>query len=389
MDLKAATERYEVMAKGLLNQALASNTSAHAEVEPERAPKQASERALPLTQDVVDFKVGLFNTRTRLGHATQAVGTYALPGDTSKLRHPVRSAAARAATPGGAGGLGPRLRGRQYFRCPPGFEHGGRFAGRSMNNCGRRLFVPGEIRAAADIANGPDVPGNSRLARAAARFVTPNAKPGVAQRIENAGTDGNPLSIRRSAAIPEVGAPNSRAALTSIDSAVSNVRRSNDKKFLVRRDGFVMTPSVGLSELVRQKNNKDMQGGTLVVSAGSSMGKNELPVLINSSLGAVTFALPGNKSVTIKKNRNLTQGEKLAVNAAFRSNSGSLALAAALEASGGALSDSSRNASVKKVRVKPASGGPSRLVPEWVFQTFLQRGAPARTGRDVWVLAKD
>ena len=100
---------------------------------------------VPLTSDIIDFKVGLFTSRSRLGRGVQSVGSYALPGDTTSLRHPVRSGIYQAATPGGSSTRGPRLGrriggDRQFVRCPNGFEFGGRFAGRNFSNCGRRVF---------------------------------------------------------------------------------------------------------------------------------------------------------------------------------------------------------------------------------------------------------
>ena len=97
-----------------------------------------------LTPEIIDFKVGLFNSRTRTGRVGQAIGSRTLPGDTSGIRHPVRSTAYQGLTPGGGGNhrLGRRVGGPQKFvRCPVGFEFGGRFAGRNFDNCGRSVFT--------------------------------------------------------------------------------------------------------------------------------------------------------------------------------------------------------------------------------------------------------
>lgn len=340
------------------------------------------------SQEVVDFKVGLFNTRTRLGRASQAVGTYALPGDESRLRHPVRSTVARGLTPGGGGKLGPRLRGPRVFRCPPGYENGGRFTNSGMTTCGRRLFVPSPISAAAEIAGGPD---GSRVARSASRFI--GGKPGDgAGRLIRGGGVGNPVQISRNANIPPVGATNESRRMESIAKAVRQTRADSGKKFLVRRDGVVMSPSVSMATLVRQKNNKDMDGGTIVVhGTKSNFAKQELPVLINSSAKNLAISLPGRGTVTVTKNKTPNASQRKAINDAVRANPGPEGIVAAVEASGGSLSLklSETKGGPKMVRVRPAGGGPSRQVPEWVYETYLHRGALGREGRDIWVLVRD
>jgi hypothetical protein len=342
------------------------------------------------SQEIVEFKVGLFNTRTRLGRAGQAVGSYALPGDESKLRRPVRSAAARGLTPGGGGKLGPRLRGPRVYRCPPGFENGGRFTDSRLTTCGRRLFAPSAITSAAEIAGGPDGPGSTRLGRVASRVVGGTPGEGAGRLIE-AGTPGNPVQISRNASIPQVGAPNESRRIQSLRKAESQLRSDPSKKFLIRRDGVALTPSVSMSALVRQKNNKDMEGGTIATfGSKSNFAKQELPVLLNSSAKSLAIVLPGSGTATVVKDKTPDAAQRRAINAASRASSGPEAITAIVEASGGSLSLKLDNVKggVKLVRVRPAGGGPSRQVPEWVYETYLHKGAAGREGRDIWVLVK-
>lgn len=342
------------------------------------------------SQAVIEFKVGLFNTRTRLGRAGQAIGTYVLPGDESKLRHPIRSGAASALTPGG-GKLGPRLRGPRVFRCPPGYENGGRFTNSRLTTCGRRLFTPASIATAADIAGGPDGGRASRLGRAARRFLGGNPGEGAGRAIE-AGTPGNPVQISRRAAIPQLGAPNESRRVQAIRKAASEVRSDPSKKFFVRKDGMPLSPSVSMASLARQKNNTDMDGGTIVAfGRKNGFAREELPVLINSSAKSLAIVLPGKGMATVTKNRTPNASQKNAINAAARNSTGPEAIVDIVAASGGSLSlklDDVKGGS-KTVRVRPAGGGPSRQVPEWVYETYLHRGAAGREGRDIWVIVRD
>jgi hypothetical protein len=74
-----------------------------------------------------------------------------IPGDTAPLRSPARSGISRALTPGGVGGANPFAYGKpnRGYRCPEGYQYGGRFTDSRFSTCGKQLFdIPGTIGAA-------------------------------------------------------------------------------------------------------------------------------------------------------------------------------------------------------------------------------------------------
>ena len=354
-----------------------------------KVPNLSSKKTL-LTPGVIEFKAGLFNTRTRLGRTGQAMGSLALPGDISKLKNPVRSAAGNLFTPGKPK-LGPRLRAPQIFRCPAGYENGGRFAREGLSGCGRRLFTPEPGGARQAFASATEA---ARDAGKASRFRTQGGTPGDGngRGIDVSNRVGDPVQVSRRVQIPESGKTDTGRRESSLNASVDVVRKSPAKRLLVRADGVALSPAVSLAMLAKQKDNKDMKGGTLVANAKKSkFGQEELSVLVNSSASAVKLVLPGKGVVTVAKNRNLTSAEKRAVSAAARANIDPSRIADITKASGGALTYALENVTGSKddIRIRPATGGPSRMVPEWVYETYLKKSAVGREDRDIWVLVKD
>lgn len=348
-----------------------------------------SKKKLALSEGVLEFKVGLFNTRTRIGHLFQAAGSSFLPGDSSRLRNPVRSATARGLTPGKPGKLGRRLREPEVFRCPPGYEFGGRF-GSGLNSCGRRLFGPGIDVPGSGRREGSSTTGDAK--RTAARVIMGTPGEGDARLVGEIGTPGKPVQVSRVARIPGMGSADGNGKKATLVRSVREVRKNRDKSFLVRKDGVSLSPSVSMATLAKQKNNKDMDGGTIVAfGKASTFGRSELPVLINSSAKSLALVLPGDGYVLVSKTRKLTPAEKSAVSSAMRSPGGPEKIMKLGAASGGALKVSFEGPKEgrKTVRIRQASGGASREVPIWVYNTYLQRSAPGREGRDVWVIVKD
>lgn len=354
-----------------------------------KVPNVSSKKTL-LTPGVVEFKAGLFNTRTRIGRAGQALGSLVLPGDTSKLKNPVRSGGARLATPGKPN-LGRRLRASRVFRCPAGYENGGRFAREGLSGCGRRLFTPESGAARQAFESATDA---ARAAGKASRFRTLGGTPGDGDGmgINTSDRVGDPVQVSRRVQIPESGKVDAKRREDSLNASVDVVRKNPAKRLLVRSDGVALSPAVSLAMLAKQKDNKDMKGGTLVASAKKSkFGQEELSVLVNSSASAVKLVLPGKGVVTVSKNRNLTSAEKAAVSAAARANVDPGRIADITKASGGALSYALEGVAGGKedIRIRPAGGGASRVVPEWVYETYLKRSAVGREDRDIWVVVRD
>jgi hypothetical protein len=205
-------------------------------------------------------------------------------------------------------------------------------------------------------------------------------------------TPGRPVQVSRNARIPEIGSNNVSKRDATLQKAVRKVRKDKEGTYLVRKDGVSLSPSVSMAALAKQKNNKDMDGGTIVAyGKGSSFGRSELPVLINSTAKSLALVLPGDGYVMISKTRKLTSAEKSAVSSAMRATGGPEKVMSLGPASGGALKVSVEGVreARKTVRIRQASGGASREVPIWVYNTYLQRSAPGREGRDVWVIVKD
>jgi hypothetical protein len=353
-------------------------------------------RRVPLTQAVIDFKVGLFRSRSRLGRAGQAAGTFVLPGDTSTIRHPVRSTAYRAATPGtvGVGRLGRRI-GGGAMRCPAGFEFGGRFAQGNFANCGRQVF---EVPADAAGRLG----ATARNATAATRRLLgtgnlPGAPEGRSRRIGGGLATGRAVQIARNANIPEVGAVNAGRRDRAVTAAIGALDVDRERQMrLVRRDGVTLTPTVGVDSLRKLGSNPDMDGAVLVrrLNDPADMGTDEIPALLSSKLRQVTFAFPDGGRVDITKRRDLTPTDQRRLAAAFRRGHNAQpnlnydgGINAAVQASGGALSYTGRFTGVSKpferITVENAEGQ-RRIVPRWVFSIYLSTNAPQRGSRRPW-----
>lgn len=230
-----------------------------------------------------------------IGHALLSL---AIPGDSDPIRSPVRSAFYRAITPGGGGRGGSRRGENRGYRCPEGYEYGGRFTDSRLSTCGMRLFdIPGLGRAIglALATSGPDAQGGTSTP------LTGGPYPEVTQ------------GRRPNIIIPKVAKSNSKAVLQNIDALVTELGGS-DKRMarLVRRDGFVLEPVVPSSVLRVIPDNRNMEGGTYVLSALSrnDFGRDELGMLSNSGIESLVYVLPGGSSVSMKKNRQLTVGER-------------------------------------------------------------------------------
>lgn len=363
------------------------------------APSSIGDRLVPLTPSVVDFKVGLFSSHSRLGRAVQGVGSYALPGDTTSLRHPIRSGIYQGLTPGGSEGprLGRRIGGgRMFSRCPSGFEFGGRFAGRNFGNCGRRVFeTPGE-----GINSG--IAGSvARATEGAIRSTLPSAPRGTVRDITLGKPTSRSIQIARNANIPEVGAKNNARRDAAVSAAVNAVVGNRDSRsLLVRRDGITLSPTLSIGELGKLKANKDMENGVFVthLSDPGSMGKDEIPALLSTGLDQVVFGFPGGSHLKVSKTRDLTPTESRRLKGVFsRAHASQDAMnydsgiQAVVDASNGGIKYNGRFPGVtrpyERIAIENAQGQ-RRIVSRWVFEIFLSVKAPQRAGRSAWTVAE-
>lgn len=247
-------------------------------------------------------RVGLLGSNTAIGQIAQSIGSYALPGDISPLRSPIRSAGFAALTPGMPGLPGGRPRkGNRVARCPEGYQYGGRFANNELSNCGAQLFdLPSPL--------GLAIGALRRIARAA-NALTP---PTLVGSPVTPGEYGNILDSRRPQ-IPRVGNLDGPSKLQAITKLVADMGGPNIKATrLVRRDGFVLQPVVSARVLRSIPDNRDMEDAAYLLTAGDlpSLGGEELGLLSNTGVTRLTYVLPGGSSLSLEKVRPLTIGER-------------------------------------------------------------------------------
>ena len=329
-------------------------------------------------------KAGLAGSSSKPIQAIQGVASFAVPGDMSDVRSPVRSTVYEAVTPGGRDRgsgvrrlLGPRIgRGSDTgtgLRCPAGFEFGGRFATRGFANCGRRLFDA--------VGSGFNVNLVGLLR-------------GDGELIGRGRYEGRAIQVQRNAQIPRVAAANPSKQESGVSQAVAALAYPDiNAQVLVRRDGQFLRPTVGSAVLSTIKNNPDMQDSVLVsaVSDPKTIGQQEVPNLWNSGVRSVVFALPGGGSLSLSRDRNLTAADKRRLGRAW---------AGASNASDGDFDYGIRlrrlaeesNGSLKYSEKFPNIDGPNDLVTisqvgkdqnttsvqRWILNTYLADNAPGK-----------
>lgn len=240
-------------------------------------------------------KVGSVGSHSRLLQAAQGVGSYLAPGDASPYRSPVRSGIYRALTPGG--GNNNRIGGARSLvrRCPPGFEHGGRFTNVAFGNCGSLIF---------DIVDGPDN-GRGGLLGAVRRTIAGAAISDYNLNRVRAGIYGDsPIQSR----IPHIGKPDKGKVASAVEEAVA-AAASSENGFMrfIRKDGIAVKPLADVKKLARQRNSTELVGSVLVTSARKpeNIGGEELR-LFGTGLSKITYALPGGHTLSLQAKGNIT-----------------------------------------------------------------------------------
>ena len=259
----------------------------------------------------VTTKVGLIGSRSRTGQAVQAIGSIITPGNVSRVRSPVRSAAWRAITPGlPGGGRGVRRRNRAHRR-PEGYQYGGRFTDNRLSTCGQQLF---DIPSALGMAIG----AIRRLAR---------GEVGSGGQVIKPGARGDDIIQRRRPHIPKVTDENRALKIKNTEKVIAAMAKPDvDGVRMIRRDGFQLEPVVSPAVLRTIPDNRDMEGATYVMSLKNvgDLGKDELGLLSNTGVTNVTYTMQDGSHVSIEKVRSLTVGERRklgrTVNAAIKTN---------------------------------------------------------------------
>jgi hypothetical protein len=328
-----------------------------------------------------EFKVGAVGSRNPVGQAAQAVGTIITPGNISPARSPIRSGIARALTPGGGrnrGGLpGKPERG---YRCPEGFQFGGRFTDEDFTTCGKQLFdIPSLKESVAQAVF------RTRSRRSAGSDGGPRAEADVEVVAPGETDRDNELMVRRAARVPEVGSgSNSKKTAAEKDSIVNIVNQPENSSVLVRRDGFIMVPVVSTAELRKVPDNRNMEEATWIQSVRSpeEMGKDELGLLSNTGVTKLVYVTPNGVTVTLERTRDLDTGERRQlgkdVNTAadMDVNKDPLArLNFIVENSEGAFKLSTDFGDVKNPEQIQA-GGKNKGMPKWAVEAFVDAPEP-------------
>lgn len=250
--------------------------------------------------------VGAVGSRSRIGQAAQAAGSIALPGNVSPARSPIRSGIARALTPGGGsgrGGVGGKP--ERGYRCPEGFQFGGRFTDANFSTCGKQLFdIPSlreTIAQAVYRTRGLRSVGSAPQARAQTETLRAQEAPQ---------TD---LMIRRAANVPRVGDADANARSSSIQAASEAVQNQDAASaILVRRDGYTMVPVVTAEELRGVPDNRNMEGAAWVQSVrdADAIGRDELGFLSNTGVTTLVYVTPNGVKLTLDRQRDLSTGER-------------------------------------------------------------------------------
>lgn len=321
-------------------------------------------------------KSGLVGSHSRITQAVEGAASYAVPGDMSRVRNPVRSTAYRAATPGGGSDndrLGRaigvvRRAASRAMRCPVGYENGGQFTSRNLVGCGKRLF---------DIPGGAD----DNLGR-----VGLGVRYGFGRIIGGGGNVTDPLLIRT----PRTGGLKVKERDAAVGAAIKFLSETDAPDVMIRRDAVVMRPLVSIPDLSARKyrNNPDMDGATMVLRAATpnKINDRDIALLSNGKVSSVVYALPGGSSLRVDTTRDLTVGDRRRINGALRTaqrddmNVGDN-LRSVVEKSNGSLAyrEDFKNIKAPNDLIEITKDGKTvRQVRRWVYETYL------KDGKDGW-----
>jgi hypothetical protein len=343
--------------------------------------------------DAVRTKVGVIESNNPVVRAGQAAASIAIPGNMSAVRRPGRSAAYQALTPGFGGSGNAATPGRivrrlarsatqgerNQLRCPPGFEHGGRFAKADLSNCGMRLFdLPGFglVQIARDGARGVRGRGADSPLEAVA------VSPVEAQQA---------LDISRTALITEVGQFDSPAREDGIRQAIEVAGRVSESDFarLVRQDGTLLDNVVPVVQLADVRTSDDMENGFLVAPLldGATVGVDMFQAM-SGGLDGIVMVLPGNKG-WIRIQRSSAQDARAI--RGLRRRWGTLvrdqdpqlpgtALSTLIDEAKGKLKLSVSYPGLKDpmAMITVERGNSTRQVRRWVYELFMASDAEAR-----------
>jgi hypothetical protein len=378
--------------------------------------------ALDGSQEMVDYKVkkgsvipNVVTTPRSLGPVgTAATGafSFALPGDLSDIRSPVRSAIFEALTPGppggrrGVGGLGRRGGGaRNKFRCPPGFQAGGTFTNSNFSTCGLRVLgVPG---------SGP---GSFGELGPVIRSLADDAD--LRRSIGDLRTNRNSRAIIENSQIPaapkEVSIGKRQASIDLIVSLIDADPNLDLGRRFVRRDGVILDIVLPNNTIAGLGEFDDMNDGVIVLNENlrkeGQIGQEIVPVMA-TGLRAIVFHVPSAGTMSLRRvGGDMTDEERNGLSAqwaaaltssqrrpddptaalrSFVENSdGRYALDENISAGGGGEDEEA--AFNRELVVVENPSGSKITVPRWVYALYLGREAPRREeGDPIYSLVED
>ena len=186
------------------------------------------------------------------------------------------------------------------YRCPEGYQYGGRFTDSRLSTCGMKLFdIPSPLGMAI-----------SAIKRSVRRASYEKIESGILEGILS-----EDPTVRRdpSIIIPKVSGFNRAAFLAQIKEMINGLSAtSRPASRMVRRDGFVLEPVVPARVLRSIPDNRDMEGAAYLASVlnARGFGKDEVGLLSNTGVNSVVFVLPGGSTISLSKARELTVGER-------------------------------------------------------------------------------
>ena len=315
----------------------------------------------------------------------RAVVSLIVPGDSSDIRSPVRSAIYEALTPGGGKnrgrrGLLGRIGGDSARRCPAGFENGGRFANSALSNCGAMLFrsvINGLEGGRGGIGGGIGAPS------------------GISGRRVGAGPYGDSPISSRDANVPPIGKPSSKKRQETIDKEIRAASWANGLQMrMVRADGFVMEPVSSIQRIAKQRNNKDIINAAWITTLNSpkNIGGDEI-LLLGAGVTRIDYAVPGSGSISLSTLKPITPSRasalKRAVETARRSegDEGGMALREMVRLSKGDVSYSESFPGIDKPNelVVVKRGNETKTVPRWIYESWMSSEAQGKKkGEGSW-----
>ena len=263
-----------------------------------RTTKARIGSSIPITE----VKVGIIGSQGRIGQTVQGAASVAIPGDMSEIRSPIRSRIYSALTPGGGGGRRIPGRNERGFRCPSGFQFGGRFTDRNYSTCGAQLF---ELPVAAL---------GAAISRGKRPAIAPAQAESLSEVIEGQGdARQRAIQITRMAQVPRSGAENPKVRSVTLSKVITGLTGTpSGESRLIRKDGVVLRPIVPSSVLRNFGGNPDMENGVFVrsIDKPSDIVGDDLALLAGPAIMNVSYVAPNGSVLSIERQRPLTVGER-------------------------------------------------------------------------------